>query len=94
MAIEKRELGTQDDPDVIPFGNAVEVTPEPTRADQIRSAAEILVTEEDILVDVLKEMYLLGNQKGQKICLGNYLMVNPQKTTYTPHIELLLIEED
>jgi len=51
MAIEKRELGTQDDPDVIPFGNAVEVTPEPTRADQIRSAAEILVTEEDILVD-------------------------------------------
>ena len=51
MAIEKRELGTQDDPDVIPFGNAVEVTPEPSRADQIRSAAEILVTEEDILVD-------------------------------------------
>ena len=51
MAIEKRELGTQDDPDVIPFGNAVEVTPDPSRSDQIRSAAEILVTEEDILVD-------------------------------------------
>jgi hypothetical protein len=51
MAIEKRELGTQDNPDIMPMGNAVEVTPEPTRADQIREAAEILVTEEDILID-------------------------------------------
>lgn len=51
MAIEKRGLGTQDDPDVIPLGNSVEVTPEPSRADQIREAAEILVTEEDILID-------------------------------------------
>lgn len=51
MAIEKRELGTQDNPDIMPMGNAVEVTPEPSRADQIREAAEILVTEEDILVD-------------------------------------------
>jgi len=51
MAIEKRELGTQDNPDVIPLGNSVEVTPEPSRADQIREAAEILVTEEDILID-------------------------------------------
>lgn len=51
MAIEKRELGTQDDPDVIPMGSAMEVVPEPTRADQIREAAEILVTEEDILID-------------------------------------------
>ena len=51
MAIEKRELGTQNDPDVIPLGNEVEVVPEPTRADQIREAAEILVTEEGILVD-------------------------------------------
>ena len=51
MAIEKRELGTQNDPDVIPMGSAMEVTPEPTRADQIRDAAEILVTEQDILVD-------------------------------------------
>lgn len=51
MAIEKRELGTQNDPDVIPMGSAMEVTPEPTRADQIRDAAEILVTEQDILID-------------------------------------------
>jgi len=51
MAIEKRELGTQNDPDVIPMGSAMEVTPEPSRADQIREAAEILVTEEDILID-------------------------------------------
>ena len=50
MAIEKRQLGTQDNPDVNVGGNAIEVFPEPTRQDQIREAAEILVTEEEILV--------------------------------------------
>ena len=50
MAIEKRQLGTQDNPDINVGGNAIEVFPEPTRQDQIREAAEILVTEEEILV--------------------------------------------
>ena len=50
MAIEKRQLGTQDNPDVNVGGNAIEVFPEPTRQEQIREAAEILVTEEEILV--------------------------------------------
>ena len=51
MAIEKRQLGTQDNPDINVGGNAIEVLPEPTRQDQIREAAEILVTEEEILID-------------------------------------------
>ena len=53
MVIEKKEekLGTADNPDVIPMGSEVEVTPEPSREDQIRGAAEILVMEESILVD-------------------------------------------
>jgi len=50
MAIEKQQLGTQDNPDINVGGNAIEVFPEPTRQDQIREAAEILVTEEEILV--------------------------------------------
>ena len=50
MAIEKRELGTQNDPDVIVQGNAIEVFPEPSRQDQIKEAAEILVNEEGVLV--------------------------------------------
>ena len=53
MAIERREqqLGTADDPDIIPLGNEVEVVPDPSREDQIREAAEILVIEEGILID-------------------------------------------
>ncbi|HEY7823851.1 MAG TPA: hypothetical protein VIG24_13495, partial [Acidimicrobiia bacterium] len=51
MAIEKRELGTQDDPDVIPMGNQVEVFPEPSREDLVRDAAMVLVAEEGILID-------------------------------------------
>jgi hypothetical protein len=53
MAIERREqlAGTADDPDIITLGNEVEVFPEPSRQDQIREAAEILITEEAILVD-------------------------------------------
>jgi len=51
MAIEKRGLGTEDNPDVMPMGSAMEVEPEMTRNDEIRNAAQILVTEEDILID-------------------------------------------
>jgi hypothetical protein len=50
MAIEKRELGTQNNPDILVQGSAVEVFPEPSRADEIRNAAEILVSEEGILL--------------------------------------------
>ena len=53
MVIERKEqkLGTADNPDVVPMGSEVEVIPEPSRADQIRDAAEILVMEESILID-------------------------------------------
>src|SRR5210317_654122 len=51
MAIEKRGLGTEDNPDVMPTGSAMEIEPEMTRNDEIRNAAEILVREEEILVD-------------------------------------------
>lgn len=51
MAIEKRELGTADDPDVIPLGRAMEVMQEPSRNDLVRAAAEVLVTEDGILID-------------------------------------------
>jgi len=51
MAIEKKELGTQDNPDVRVGGRAIEVFPEPSRQEQIREAAEILVNEEGVLVD-------------------------------------------
>ena len=51
MAIEKRESGTQDDPDVIPMGNQVEIFPEPSREEQVRDAAMILVAEEGLLID-------------------------------------------
>ena len=52
MAIEKKGLGTESDPDVMPMGSAMEIEPEMTRNDEIRNAAEILVREEEILVDV------------------------------------------
>ena len=46
MAVEKRPLGTEDiPPDVATTGNSLEVDVEPTRADQLREAVEILVTE-------------------------------------------------
>ena len=51
MAIEKRTLGTEDDGDIITLGSGMEVMPEPSRGDMIRDAAQILVTEQDILVD-------------------------------------------
>ena len=50
MAIE-RILGTENDPNVSETGSAVEVIPEESRSDQIKNAAEILVSEEQILID-------------------------------------------
>ena len=49
MAIDK-PLGTENDPDVKETGSAVEVLPEESRADQIQNAAQILVSEEEILI--------------------------------------------
>jgi len=51
MAIEKKELGTADDPDVIPLGRAMEVIQEPSRNEMVRAAAEVLVTEDGVLID-------------------------------------------
>jgi len=51
MSIEKREQIAKDTPDVLVTGSAVEVFPEASRADQIRDAAEILVSEEGVLLD-------------------------------------------
>ena len=48
MAIERRDLGT---PEIVNTGNSVEVFQEPDRSDLIKNAAQILVTEKDILVD-------------------------------------------
>ena len=48
MAIEKKGLGTEDNPDVMPTGSALEIEPEMTRNDEIRNAAEILVREADV----------------------------------------------
>ena len=48
MAIERQGV---DDPDVIPLGRAMEVTPEPTREDLVRQAVEVLVTDDEILID-------------------------------------------
>lgn len=50
MAIEKREQIQSETPDVKVTGSSVEVFPEASRADQIRDAAEILVSEEGILI--------------------------------------------
>jgi len=50
MAIEKREQVAKDTPEVQVTGSAVEVFPEASRADQIRDAAEILVSEEGVLL--------------------------------------------
>jgi hypothetical protein len=50
MAIEKK-LGTEDNPDIKTMGSAVEIQPDTTREDQIREAAEILVSGQDLLID-------------------------------------------
>tara|TARA_R110001599_G_scaffold81791_2_gene220644 strand:+ start:1046 stop:3529 length:2484 start_codon:yes stop_codon:yes gene_type:complete len=49
MAIE-RQLGTENNPDIMVTGSEIEVFPEPSREDEIRNAAEILVSEESILL--------------------------------------------
>ena len=51
MAIEKRNLGTEDDGDIIQLGSGMEVMQEPSRQDLIENAAQVLVTEKDILID-------------------------------------------
>ena len=50
MVIEKK-LGTEDNPDIIESSRSVEVIPDKTRQEQIRDAANILVTEKEILLD-------------------------------------------
>jgi len=50
MVIEKREQIAKDTPEVQVTGSSVEVFPEASRADQIRDAAEILVSEEGVLL--------------------------------------------
>ena len=64
MAIEKKPLGTEDDPNVVDTGNIIEIIPDPTREDQIRNAAEILVTEEALLVDAEIDAQPEGSQLG------------------------------
>jgi hypothetical protein len=44
-------LGTEGDPDIIPLSKQITVTPELSREDMIREAAQILVSEEEILID-------------------------------------------
>ena len=50
MEIEK-QLGTEQDPNVRSMGSAVEIQPDTTREDQIREAAEILVSGQEVLID-------------------------------------------
>ena len=64
MAIEKKPLGTEDDPNVVDTGNIIEIIPDPTREDQIRNAAEILVTEEALLEDAEIDAQPEGSQLG------------------------------
>ena len=50
MAIE-RQTDTNTDPDIIDQTSSVRIIPEPSRNDEIRNAANILVNEEEILID-------------------------------------------
>ena len=50
MAVDKK-LGTEMDPNVREIGRSIRVPLEPSRGEQIRSAAEILVNEENLLID-------------------------------------------
>ena len=49
MAVDKK-LGTEDDPNIMEQGSAVVVEQEPTREELISDAAQILVSEEEVLV--------------------------------------------
>jgi hypothetical protein len=51
MAIERRELGIENNPDISVSDKSIEVIPEPSRQDLIRDAAQILVRDEEILID-------------------------------------------
>ena len=50
MAIDK-QLGTADNPDIRNTSSAVEIQPDTTREDQIREAAEILVSGQEVFID-------------------------------------------
>tara|TARA_R100000458_G_scaffold34363_1_gene31686 strand:+ start:6373 stop:8862 length:2490 start_codon:yes stop_codon:yes gene_type:complete len=50
MAIDK-QLGTEMDPNVRETGRSITVPLEPSRGEQIRAAAEVLVNEENLLID-------------------------------------------
>ena len=55
MAVDK-VLGTEDNPDILEHGSAVEVEVEPSRQELISDAAQVLVSENEILVgDELEE---------------------------------------
>ena len=55
MAVDKA-LGTEDNPDILEHGSAVEVEVEPSRQELISDAAQVLVSENEILVgDELEE---------------------------------------
>jgi len=49
MAVDK-QLGTEDNPDIMEQGSAVVVEQEPTRQELISDAAQILVSEDEVLV--------------------------------------------
>ena len=51
MAIERRELGIENNPDISVSDKSIEVIPEPSRQDLIRDAAQILVRDQEILID-------------------------------------------
>ena len=56
MAVDK-QLGTEDNPDIMEQGSAVVVETEPTRQELITDAAQILVNEDEVLVgdDLLEQ---------------------------------------
>ena len=49
MAVDK-QLGTEDNPDIMEQGQSVVVEQEPTRQELISDAAQILVNEDEVLV--------------------------------------------
>ena len=49
MAVDK-QLGTEDNPDIMEQGQSVVVEQEPTRQELISDAAQILVSEDEVLV--------------------------------------------
>ena len=70
MAIEK-QLGTADNPDIRNTSSAVEIQPDTTREDQIREAAEILVSGQEVLID--EEIAIETPQVGFNVNLAEIL---------------------